>query len=204
MEKLKCEASWGRAASFSVHLWLKIAPEARPVAEMTAQNLTEPDTTPLRILLVEDNPVNQKLALKLLTKQGHQVTVAGNGKAAVEEFERSLFDLILMDVQMPEMDGLSATREIRRRELSRNTRVRIIAMTAQTMNGDRDSCFSAGMDGFLSKPIRLPELWFGNQRSGGDATPIPTLLRRPALDRSVPRFEKRFASDPACVIRRKK
>jgi CheY-like chemotaxis protein len=99
------------------------------------------------------------VAARLLEKQGHRVTIAANGKRAVEQFERGSFDLILMDVQMPEMDGVEATVEIRRIEQSRKTRIPIIAMTAQTMKGDRDSCFAAGMDGFVSKPIRLPELW---------------------------------------------
>ena len=113
----------------------------------------------MRLLVVEDNLVNQRLALKLLTKQGHRVTVAANGRLAVEHFQRESFDLILMDVQMPEMDGRDATIEIRRLEQATKTRIPIIAMTAQTMKGDRDSCFAAGMDAFVSKPIRLPELF---------------------------------------------
>ncbi len=92
-------------------------------------------------------------------KQSHRVTVAGNGKLAVELFQNGTFDLVLMDVQMPEMDGLEATRAIRKIEAKNGARIPIIAMTAQTMKGDRDNCFAAGMDGFISKPIRLPELW---------------------------------------------
>jgi signal transduction histidine kinase/ActR/RegA family two-component response regulator len=156
--KIELESELGKGSTFSVLLSLKIADaQTQGVAGTGA----EPETVAekLDILMAEDNPVNQRVAARLLEKQGHRVTIAANGKRAVEQFERGSFDLILMDVQMPEMDGVEATVEIRRIEQSRKTRIRIIAMTAQTMKGDRDSCFAAGMDGFVSKPIRLPELW---------------------------------------------
>ena len=112
----------------------------------------------LHILLAEDNPVNQKLALRLLQKRGHAVAVAGNGSEALAALEKSRFDLVLMDVQMPEMDGLEATIELRRRETSSGRHTPVVAMTALAMKGDKERCLEAGMDGYLSKPIRPEEL----------------------------------------------
>jgi PAS domain S-box-containing protein len=115
----------------------------------------------LRILLVEDNEVNRTLVTRLLGKQGHHVVVARNGKeavAAVEQASRGAFDLILMDVQMPEMDGFETTSAIRARELLTGGRVPIIAVTAHAMKGDRERCLGAGMDGYLSKPVQVQQL----------------------------------------------
>ena len=114
----------------------------------------------LTILLAEDNPVNQKLAVRLLEKMGHRVTVAGNGEQAVHLWQREFFDVILMDVQMPVMTGFEATEAIRQMEASKGTRRRtpIIALTAHAMKGDRERCLRRGMDGYLSKPLRIHEL----------------------------------------------
>jgi len=112
----------------------------------------------IRVLLAEDNPVNQKLAVLLLKKLGHSVTAASNGQEAVALYESQTFDLILMDVQMPGMDGFEATAAIREREKSTGARVPIIALTAHAMAGDRDRCLSAGMDGYATKPISTKEL----------------------------------------------
>ena len=112
----------------------------------------------LSILLAEDNLVNQKLAVTLLNKQGHEVQVAVNGRQAVDLFATQHFDLIIMDVQMPKMDGFEATAEIRRREKDTGLHIPIIAMTANAMAGDREHCLDAGMDGYVSKPIRVDEL----------------------------------------------
>jgi CheY-like chemotaxis protein len=115
--------------------------------------------TARHILLAEDNPVNQRLAVRLLEKHGHAVVVASNGREAVRAFNRERFDLILMDVQMPEMDGFEATALIRETESGKGDHVRIIALTAYAMKGDRERCLAAGMDGYISKPIELDELY---------------------------------------------
>jgi PAS domain S-box-containing protein len=111
-----------------------------------------------RILLAEDNAVNQALAMRLLEKQGHVVTVAGDGKQVLAALEKESFDFVLMDVQMPQMDGVEATTFIREKEKSTGAHLPIIAMTAHAMKGDRERCLAAGMDGYVSKPIRLKEL----------------------------------------------
>ena len=110
----------------------------------------------LRVLVVEDNAVNQRVARRMLERMGHAVEIAENGKIAVERCAQDVFDLVLMDCQMPVMDGLSATRELRRREASRA--LPIVAMTANAMPGDREACSEAGMDDFLSKPVTLDAL----------------------------------------------
>ena len=119
---------------------------------------------PLRILLAEDNAVNQKLALRLLSQMGYRADVAANGLEAVQAVERQPYDVVLMDVQMPELDGLDATRRICDRWQTRE-RPRIIAMTASAMQGDREECLAAGMDDYVSKPIRVEELVAALQRS---------------------------------------
>ena len=112
----------------------------------------------LRILVAEDNAVNRTVAQRMLEKCGHSVTIAENGAAAVAAAETQYFDLILMDIQMPEMDGMEATAAIRRRELISGGHVPIIAMTAHAMKGDEEKCIAGGMDGYLCKPIQRPRL----------------------------------------------
>jgi signal transduction histidine kinase/ActR/RegA family two-component response regulator len=115
------------------------------------------DRHPLRILLVEDNVVNQKLATRLLSRMGYQADLASNGLEAIEAVDRQRYDLVLMDVQMPEMDGLEATANIVKR-VPQADRPWIVAMTANAMDGDRERCMEAGMNGYVSKPIRVDEL----------------------------------------------
>jgi signal transduction histidine kinase/DNA-binding response OmpR family regulator len=125
-----------------------------------------------RILLVEDNVVNQQVASGLLTRRGHEVTIAPNGREALDRLDRETFDLVLMDLQMPVMGGLEATAAIRLGERTTGQHIRIVAMTAHALNSDRERCLAAGMDGYLSKPID-PALLFavvehGREVSGGD------------------------------------
>ncbi|MBC7857006.1 MAG: response regulator, partial [Pirellulaceae bacterium] len=117
-----------------------------------------PASRPLRILLAEDSLVNQKLAVGLLERHGHELTVANNGREAINALGRGKFDIILMDVQMPELDGLAATRQIREREQSTGRHIPIIAMTAHALKGDRERCLASGMDEYVSKPIRERQL----------------------------------------------
>ena len=109
----------------------------------------------LRILVAEDSPVNQKIMALFLERDGHRVSLVDNGAAAVAALEREQFDLVLMDVQMPVMDGFEATRAIRSLEGGTGERLPIIALTAHAVEGDRERCLAAGMDDYLSKPFQI-------------------------------------------------
>jgi signal transduction histidine kinase/DNA-binding response OmpR family regulator len=126
---------------------------------------------PLRILLAEDNAVNQKLALKMLERMGYRADVAANGLEVLAALQRQHYDLVFMDVQMPEMDGLDATRIIRR-DFPLEHQPRIIAMTANAMQGDREECLAAGMNDYISKPIQVRELQSALERCGGKNTAV--------------------------------
>ena len=133
----------------------------------------EPAQRPLRILLAEDSLVNQKLAIGLLQRAGHTLQIANNGKEALAALETRAFDLVLMDVQMPVMDGLEATMAIRRREHSTGGHIPIIAMTAHAMKGDRERCLASGMDEYVAKPIRVGELYTAMSRVLPVNSPLP-------------------------------
>jgi len=185
--KMELESAPGQGSSFSVLLSLSVAAIAHPVAAPSANPAAVSPASPLRILLAEDNPVNQRLAVKLLEKHGHIVTLAGNGRRALEAFADASFDVILMDVHMPDMDGLEATTEIRKLEANganSGRRTPIIAVTALTMQGDSEMCLAAGMDGFLSKPIRPAELKTvldAVKRPEGAYLPAADVLTGPAV-----------------------
>jgi CheY-like chemotaxis protein len=127
------------------------------ITRFSVQDAREPHAY-LRVLLAEDNLVNQRLAVRLLEKRGHRVAVAATGLEALLALEKESFDLVLMDVQMPEMDGLEATAAIREKERATGRRQAVVALTAHAMKGDREKCVAAGMDGYLTKPIRPQEL----------------------------------------------
>jgi CheY-like chemotaxis protein len=140
------------------HVTIPVTVVAAPPRAAAATPKTAPARA-ARILIAEDNLVNQRVAAALLTRRGHDVTVVNNGREAVEALRAGAFELVLMDVQMPEMDGFEATAAIREWERESGRRVRIVAMTAHAMKGDRERCLAAGMDGYLSKPIDQRSLY---------------------------------------------
>jgi two-component system, sensor histidine kinase and response regulator len=141
----------------------------------------------LRILLAEDNAVNRELAVRILSKRGHIVTTAANGRRALEAFESRRFDVILMDMQMPEMDGIETTAAIRAKERTTGEHIPIIALTAHARQGDRDRCIAAGMDGYVAKPMRAEELIRMTEKLATNAGPIDTSGEPapPAFDRKL-------------------
>jgi two-component system sensor histidine kinase/response regulator len=149
---------------------LRKSPSTESPKLITRHTLRE-ERSRLQILLAEDNAVNQTLAVRLLEKRGYAVTVAGDGRAAVAALEKQSFDLVLMDVQMPEMDGFQATAAIRAKEQPGGRRQPIIAMTAHALKGDQDRCIAAGMDGYVSKPIRTADLFAAIEAAVGTAKP---------------------------------
>ena len=134
-----------------------IAPKAAQPAAKPKIDASLAARHPLRILLAEDNVVNQKLALRILQQMGYRADLASNGIEAIESVERQTYDVVLMDVQMPEMDGLEASRRITSK-FKPGQRPRIVAMTANAMQGDHEECLGAGMDDYVTKPIRVDAL----------------------------------------------
>ena len=158
---IRVESSEGKGSTFKFSLQANTATEDTPAPESphpaTVIN-RDPVQGGLNILVVEDNPVNSRYVERLLQKMGHRVTVAINGRLGVEAVARQVFDFILMDVQMPEMDGLQATRAIRRKEAGTPVHIPIIALTAHASTEDRDLCLEAGMDDYLTKPLQVGRL----------------------------------------------
>jgi CheY-like chemotaxis protein len=137
---------------------LALGNEAAAVKTLAETKLLPPAAGGLRILLAEDNVINCAVATGMLSKHGHEVVHAANGREAVEALERERFDIVLMDIQMPEMDGFEATACIHELEKSGTAKTPIVAMTAHAMAGDRERCLAAGMDDYISKPLRKEEL----------------------------------------------
>jgi TMAO reductase system sensor TorS len=154
----------GEGSCFHFSALVQRTGEAGPHMLERAERRTDPSLRPLSVLVAEDNRVNQKVVTHLLEKQGHRVTIASNGREALEKLLPGGFDAILMDVQMPEMNGLEAARAIRRAERGSGRHIPILAMTAHAMKGDRERCLASGMDGYVSKPIRSQELLDALQR----------------------------------------
>ncbi len=159
---ISVESRPGEGSCFRFTIRAGVAPEparAATPAEGRGDALGERRPSPsLRVLVAEDNAVNQRLAVRILEKQGHRVTVAGNGREALAALTREHFDVILMDVQMPLMTGYEATETIRRMERGSGRHIPIVAMTAHAMKGDRERCLACGMDHYVSKPIRAADL----------------------------------------------
>jgi signal transduction histidine kinase/DNA-binding response OmpR family regulator len=165
--RISVESEIGRGSRFCLFVRMEaLAPTIEPDTIAVAESSSSEETPPreviarreLHILLAEDNRVNQAVASRILAKLGHILVIANNGLEAIEQLKQQAFDLVLMDVQMPEMDGILATKVIREHEKSTHDHIPIIAMTAHAMTGDRARCLAAGMDGFLTKPITPEEV----------------------------------------------
>ncbi|MBF0498258.1 MAG: response regulator, partial [Deltaproteobacteria bacterium] len=176
---------------------LGVTEPGREICELEARP-TLPDAQPkLHILLVEDNPVNQRLAVALLSSRGHTTIVSATGLEALAALEKENFDIVLMDIQLPEMNGIEATKKIREKEKSIGTRLPIIAMTAHAMKGDRERCLDAGMDGYVSKPFSASELF----KIIGELVPAPGGTEElPAQDQtqSEPVFDRAEFMERVC------
>jgi signal transduction histidine kinase/ligand-binding sensor domain-containing protein/CheY-like chemotaxis protein len=162
---LDLDSEEGRGSTFHLHCQLGIA-NAAPADEhapkqvsVSASPLSCRTDRPLRILLTEDNPVNQKMMLRMLVKRGHEVVLAGDGLQALEAFRQQPFDVVLMDLQMPVLDGFEATAALRKEEQKAGHHVPIVALTAHAMKGDRERCLDAGMDAYMSKPVEPARLF---------------------------------------------
>jgi CheY-like chemotaxis protein len=157
--KLMLDSAPGQGSTFHFTIPMKLAAQASREKAPPPEGAPLQETVmPLGILLAEDNETNQKIAKAMLNKMGHEVTIVENGKDAVAKSLEGGFDIILMDVMMPKMDGLEATRLIREKEFSTGEHIPIIALTAKAMPEDRDKCIEAGMDDYISKPMRTREL----------------------------------------------
>jgi CheY-like chemotaxis protein len=155
---IRVESHLGEGSCFHFSALMELAGEPGLAVPEEAAGPASRPVRSMNILVAEDNQVNQKVVAHLLEKQGHRVTLASNGREALEKLLRGGFDGILMDVQMPEMTGLEAAQAIRRAERGSGRHIPILAMTAHAMKGDRERCLASGMDGYVSKPIRSREL----------------------------------------------
>ncbi len=171
---------------------LQKSPQGAPAPLVTRHSLREANNR-LNILLAEDNAVNRTLAVRLLEKRGHIVFAAVDGRAALEALEKDSFDLVLMDVQMPEMDGFEATAAIRAQEKLIGGHIPIIAMTAHALKGDQERCLAAGMDDYVSKPVRTSELFAAIDRAMG--RPTSTTAAFPTSAGPTP-FEDSLVANP--------
>jgi signal transduction histidine kinase/DNA-binding response OmpR family regulator len=171
---LSGEAARSRALGVSVYLTKPVLPADLLAAigssvrrALAAPGVDAPPRRRLRVLVAEDNAVNQRLVVRILERSGHRVVVAATGRQALAALDTDRFDVVLMDCQMPEMDGFEATAAIRARERSRGAYLPIIALTAHAMKGDEERCLAAGMDGYVTKPIDATKLLAALDRAGG-------------------------------------
>ena len=191
------ESRPGVGSSFTVRLAFALAPADSapyyPVTQDSSAVSAAAQALPRDILLVDDVEINQELARVVMEKQGHRVTIAGNGAEAVEAFCANRFDMIFMDIQMPVMDGFQATRAIRELEQERGGRIPIVAMTAYAASGDRQKCLDAGMDSYISKPVMPDAIVAAINRYTAASPPEPVQAaadREPAPEPDLPVFDR--------------
>jgi len=183
----------GKGSTFHFELSLKLEGNGKPMGKAQLwpnHPPVDPSSgaelrSPLQVLVAEDNLVNQRVAQRLLERNGHAVVLANNGKEALARYEETQFDLVLMDVQMPEMDGFAATAAIRKIQEANPRRAPIVALTAHAMKGDRERCLAAGMDGYVSKPIRPPVLFAEIDRVTREHPPPPTTPGKAPINGTV-------------------
>jgi CheY-like chemotaxis protein/HPt (histidine-containing phosphotransfer) domain-containing protein len=171
------------------------APDVPLAPIITRHSLKEETGSKIRILLAEDNIINQKVALGILGKIGYRADVAGNGKEVLAAIEKTSYDLILMDVQMPEMDGFEATAAIRQKEKEMGRHIPIIAMTAHAMKGDRELCLDKGMDDYISKPVQAKELQKAMDRQLGKVAPPQAEIPPPVVPPGKEVFNEKMLLD---------
>jgi PAS domain S-box-containing protein len=176
--KIWVESEEGRGSTFHFTIALELAHAGLNGA--APESSRGPSSRAMQILVAEDNRVNQRLAARLLEREGHTVTIVGSGQDAVDLAAQSAFDLILMDVQMPGLDGLQATVQIRQRECTTGGHVPIVAMTAQAAESDRRRCLACGMDAYVTKPVHVPALLKMIQSVGAGGTVMNTEVRESA------------------------
>ena len=156
---VESEVGKGSTFHFTIKLGIGLCKTIKNTTDLNNHQDKQKTNSHLKILLTEDNIINQKVATRLLEKWGYDVTVAENGKIAIDLLENQKFDLVLMDIQMPEMDGLEAIRLIRNSiSLNIDSNIPIIALTAHALKADQERCYKAGMDDFLTKPIDIDEV----------------------------------------------
>ncbi|HVK16020.1 MAG TPA: PAS domain S-box protein [Fimbriiglobus sp.] len=175
------ESEVGEGSRFHFTAAVSSVPKAAPVGAAPACAASPPPTRPLRVLVAEDQDVNQRLFVRMLEIRGHKAVTASTGREALDHLAAETFDAVLMDVQMPEMDGLTATTQLRERERGTGRRVPVIALTAYAMTEDRDRCLAAGCDEYLSKPVRKEDLYRVLEGLARTPPPAPVFDRAEAL-----------------------
>jgi CheY-like chemotaxis protein len=184
--EITVESRPGQGSTFAFTARFKAQPDADPSSPVSRQPAVEPErepapaaVTPLNVLVAEDNEFNAQLIEHLLVRRGHRAVLAADGREALAHVEKSAFDLLILDIHMPELDGFEVVETIRSRERGTGQHLPVVALTARSRSEDRDQCLAAGMDEFLTKPFRPDDLWAVIDRLMGSRPPVtPTNGRR--------------------------